>query len=102
MKRLGLVVAILLSLPGCAAVCDFIGPGVNAIDEVVADGVGLIPVVGQIAAELTGIGFAIVRTTVCAPEIIGEEIQETIGVTLDPTRVTDDPPDVVPGDPGDS
>lgn len=93
-----LLLPLVLLTGGCQIVCDQIGEQAGIVDEVLTEGLSYVPLVGPFAGKIVSLGLDIVRTTVCAPYFLGEEVQDLTGITLDPTRVVEEP---VVEDPGD-
>lgn len=84
MKNLALVAALLV-LPSCTFMRDNLCTGSDAVKEVTADALGFVPVVGPMAGQITDLAFDILCTLVGLPATMGEEVEGTIGVSLDPS-----------------
>lgn len=84
MKKLAAILLI-LCLPSCTFIRDNICTGSDAVKEVTADALGFVPVVGPIAGQVTDLVFDILCSVVGLPAVMGNEIESTIGVSLDPT-----------------
>ncbi len=93
MKKLILVAVCLLPLTSCAWVQEQACAGTTAVRDTVNDGLSFIPVVGPWSGEITNLLFDMVCAIIGGPESMGRDIDERVGVQLDPTAT-------VPEDPG--
>lgn len=88
MKKLALLVA-LLALTSCTFIRDNFCTGSDAVKEITADALGVVPVVGPMAGDITDLAFEILCTLVGLPAKMGEELDSEVGVSLDPTGGND-------------
>ncbi len=92
MKKLMLLAVLLLTLPSCAWVQDQACTGSDAVRDTVNDGLAYIPVIGPWSGEITNLFFDLFCAVIGAPESMGRDIDERLGVQLDPTAVVPDAP----------
>lgn len=98
MKKLLLIAVCALPLTSCAWIQDQACTGSDAVRDTVNDGLSYIPVVGPWSGEITNLFFDLFCAVIGAPESMGRDIDERLGVQLDPTATPPaDPPTADPG-----
>lgn len=97
MKKLMLAAVLLLTLPSCAWIQENACYGTDQVRDTVHDGLSYIPVVGPWSGEITNLLFDFVCTLIGAPDAMGNDINERVGVQLDPTATVPADPDADPG-----
>ena len=99
MKKLLCVAALLLALPSCAWVQDQACTGTSAMRDTVFDGLSYVPVVGPWSGEITNLLFDMACTLIGGPESVGRDLEERVGLQLDPTA-TEGTDEATAEDPG--
>jgi len=94
MKKLLLIAVCALPLTSCTWVQDQVCYGTDQVRDTVNDGLSYIRVVGPWSGEITNLFFNLFCAVIGAPESMGRDIDDRLGVQLDPTAPV---PDVDPG-----
>jgi hypothetical protein len=90
MKKLAAILVLCLFTPSCTFIRDNFCVGNDAVKGVTADALGFVPIVGPVAGQITNLAFDVLCTLVGLPATMGEEIESTTGMVLDPTTGGDD------------
>ena len=97
MKKLLLIAACTLPLTSCAWVQENACYGSDQVRDAVNDGLAYIPVVGPWSGEITNLFFDLFCAMIGAPDAMGRDINERVGVQLYPTATVPDGTDIDPG-----